>query len=188
MGYLKTYQRSISDISNAATTTKLYIYCITLKFQTPFENRNYELFLHVKYSSIGILNILNCVKSVRIRSFSDSHFPAVGLNTEIFSLSFRIQSECGKIRNRKTPNTDIFHAVLLLLMIICCKLHKFIVFRSLKQKYKSMCNQKEFLQNEIQVSNLYAEFRIFITSLLNTLKDCFFSHYMSQPVIGGIGW
>ena len=46
----------------------------------------------------------HCVKSVRIRSYSGPHFPAFGLNS-------RIQSECGKIRNRITPNTDTFHAV-----------------------------------------------------------------------------
>ena len=43
-----------------------------------------------------------CVKSVRIRSFSGLYFPAFWLN---------IQSECGKIRTRKTPNTDTFHTV-----------------------------------------------------------------------------
>ena len=40
--------------------------------------------------------------------FSGSFFPAFGLNT----LFLRIQSECGKIRTIKTPNTDTFHAVL----------------------------------------------------------------------------
>ena len=29
-----------------------------------------------------------------------------------YSVSLRIQSKCGKIQNRKTPNTDTFHAVL----------------------------------------------------------------------------
>ena len=38
----------------------------------------------------------HCVKSVRIRSFSGLYFPAFGLNTERFSGSLRIQSECGK--------------------------------------------------------------------------------------------
>ena len=28
-----------------------------------------------------------------------------------YSVPLRIQSECGKIRSRKTPNMDIFHAV-----------------------------------------------------------------------------
>ena len=46
----------------------------------------------------------HCVKNVRIRSFSGPYFPAFGLNS-------RIQSECGKIRTRKTPNTDTFYAM-----------------------------------------------------------------------------
>ena len=52
-----------------------------------------------------------CVKSVHIRSFSFLCFPAFGLNTERSSVSLRIHSECGKIRTRKTLNTDTFHAV-----------------------------------------------------------------------------
>ena len=59
---------------------------------------------------------LHCVKSVRIRKFSGRYFPAFRLNTERYSvytpISLRIQSECGKIRTRKTPNTESFHAVL----------------------------------------------------------------------------
>ena len=50
---------------------------------------------------------LHCVKSVRIRSYSDPQFPIFGLNTE------RYFSECGKIRTRITPNMDTFYAVLL---------------------------------------------------------------------------
>ena len=48
---------------------------------------------------------------LRIRSYSGPHFPAFGLNTEGFFVSLRIQSECGKMRARITPNTDTFHAV-----------------------------------------------------------------------------
>ena len=51
---------------------------------------------------------LHCVKSVRIRNFSGSYFLAFGLN-KVF---LRIQSECGKTRTRKSPNTDTFHPVL----------------------------------------------------------------------------
>ena len=58
------------------------------------------------------LYLLHCVKSVRIRSFSGPYFPAFGLNTERYGVSLHIQSECGKIRTRKTPITDTFHAVL----------------------------------------------------------------------------
>ena len=42
---------------------------------------------------------VHCVKSVRIRSYSGSYFPALGLNVERYS-----------VRTRITPNTDTFHA------------------------------------------------------------------------------
>ena len=51
------------------------------------------------------------VKSVRIRSYSGSYFPAFVLNTKRYSVSFRIQSECGKMRTRITANKDTFYAV-----------------------------------------------------------------------------
>ena len=50
--------------------------------------------------------------SVRIRNFSGPCFLTFGLSTEIYGVSLRIQSEFGKIWNRKTPNTDTSHAVL----------------------------------------------------------------------------
>ena len=53
----------------------------------------------------------HCVKSVCIRSFSGTYFPASGLNTGRSSVSLRIQSECGKKRTRKTSNTDTFLAL-----------------------------------------------------------------------------
>ena len=49
------------------------------------------------------------VKNVCIRSFCGPYFPAFRLNTERYSVSLRIQSECGEIRTRKTPNSDTFH-------------------------------------------------------------------------------
>ena len=48
---------------------------------------------------------------IRIRSYSDPHFPTFGLNTERLEVSFRIQSECRKIKTRIIPNTGTFHAV-----------------------------------------------------------------------------
>ena len=53
----------------------------------------------------------HCVKSVCIRIFSGPYFFAFELYTEGYSVTLRIQSECGKIRPRKTPNKDTFHAV-----------------------------------------------------------------------------
>ena len=36
-----------------------------------------------------------------------------------YSVSLRIQSKCGKIRTRKTPNTDTFRAVIKFSNMIC---------------------------------------------------------------------
>ena len=40
--------------------------------------------------------VIHRVKSVRIRSYSGPFFPAFGMNTEKYSVSRRIQSECEK--------------------------------------------------------------------------------------------
>ena len=53
-----------------------------------------------------------CVKSVHIRNCSGPYFLAFGPNTERCFLSLRIQLKCGKIRTRKTQNTDTFYAVI----------------------------------------------------------------------------
>ena len=76
----------------------------------------YLIFLEIFYL-YSINEHHHCVKSVRIRSYSDPYFPAFRLNTERYRLSLRIQSECGKIRTRITPNTDTFHAVIFPKMI-----------------------------------------------------------------------
>ena len=43
--------------------------------------------------------------------FSGPYFPAFGLNTEKYSVSLRIQFECGKIRTRKNSVFGHFHTV-----------------------------------------------------------------------------
>ena len=43
--------------------------------------------------------------------FYSKYFPAFALNRQRYSASLYIQSECGKIRTRKTPITDTIHAV-----------------------------------------------------------------------------
>ena len=58
---------------------------------------------------INRLLIYHCLKSVRIWSYSGRRFPIFGLNTESYGVSFRIQSECGKMGTRITPNTDTFY-------------------------------------------------------------------------------
>ena len=48
-------------------------------------------------------------KMVCIWSFSGTIFPAFGVKTEIYSLNLRIQSECRKIRTRRTLNMSTFY-------------------------------------------------------------------------------
>ena len=58
---------------------------------------------------------LHCVKRNYFRNISGLYSPAFGLNTEIYGVNFRIQSECRKIQARKTPSMDTFYEGL-----ICC--------------------------------------------------------------------
>ena len=58
--------------------------------------------------------MIHCVKSVRIRSFSGPCFLVFGLTTERYGVSLRSQSECEKIRTRKSPNADNFHPVVII--------------------------------------------------------------------------
>ena len=61
--------------------------------------------------SLNLMKSNHCVKRVRIWSYFGSHFAAFGLNTEKYFVYLRIQSECGKIRTRISPNTDTFYGV-----------------------------------------------------------------------------
>ena len=77
------------------------------------ENIAQTLVLHVKIELPLSISASDgpCVKSVLIQSFSSLYLTAFGLNADIYIVNLRIQSKCGKIRTRKTPNTDTFHAV-----------------------------------------------------------------------------
>ena len=80
---------------------------------------------------------LHWVKSVCIWSYSGPHFPAFELNRERYSVSFCIQSKCGKMRNRITPNTDFFTQ--------CCSVWQELFFVNwffiMDTKVTSACNK-----------------------------------------------
>ena len=62
--------------------------------------------------------ILALHKKWPYRSYIGPYFPSFGLNMERYSVFFlRIQSDCGKIRTRITPNTDTFYAVQLFSLV-----------------------------------------------------------------------
>ena len=61
----------------------------------------------IKKVRIKSIYLIQCAKSVHIWSFSGPY----SYKRSVFLVSLRIQSECGKIPTRKTPNTDTFYAV-----------------------------------------------------------------------------
>ena len=90
----------------------------------------------------------NCLKSVRIRNISGLYFPAFGLNTERLSVSLRIQSECGKMRTRKTQNMGTFHAVRVMTT------HAWSIFEEIIRYLKNMeiDNKKKDLQDHLSAA------------------------------------
>ena len=59
--------------------------------------------------------LIHCVEIVCIWSFSGPftvRSVRFGLNTERYFVSLRIQSKCGKIKTKKSPNTDASHAMI----------------------------------------------------------------------------
>ena len=60
-----------------------------------------------------------CMKSWE---FFWSYFPAFGLNTERYTVSLRIQSECGKLQTRKTVRTLFTQCKFYLVSMWCFKL------------------------------------------------------------------
>ena len=67
--------------------------------------------LPVVWSFLISLGNFHFVKIVRIPSYSCPYFTTFGLNTERYGVCLRVQSECGKIRTRITPNTYTIYSV-----------------------------------------------------------------------------
>ena len=90
---------------------------------------------------------------------SGPYFPAFGLNTESYSVALRFQSECGKIRSRKTPYLDTFQAVIFEYVFYLIKVHVFVVCPTftyrlvssdhIKTKSDANCNLEEIIGQEV---------------------------------------
>ena len=81
-----------------------------------------HIYEHISYEHIFYIYI-HCVKSVHIRGYSGRHFLAFRLNVERYSISFHIQSKCGKMRTKITPNTDTFYAMIHLYIYVSMHIH-----------------------------------------------------------------
>ena len=119
----------------------------------------YSLFLFY------IISPLHCVKRVRIRSYSVSHFPAFGLNTERYS-KYR------KMQTRITTNTNTFYAVLF--PEISSSMEK-----NLRGSYPDMFWKRVVLEvflasvNRLRGTCCFSNFKIFFR--LSILQSIFFS-------------
>ena len=102
---------------------KIFAYSLSYYFFWLFWSLSICLFILRRWTFPWALTLW---KSVCVRSYSGPYFFAFGLNTERYSLSLRIQSECEKMRTRITPNTSTFYAVLHISLIyqitICCSI------------------------------------------------------------------
>ena len=83
-------------------------FCYFIVFQVRSKHSLINQSLHYKQHSF---NLILRKKSVRLRIFSGPHFPVFALNTEIYRVNLPIQSECGNMQTRKTPNIDTFYTV-----------------------------------------------------------------------------
>ena len=61
----------------------------------------YYLTNSMRYWRLMIMMLITAWKVSKDGVFSDPYFPTFGLNTERYSVTLRIQSECGKTRTRK---------------------------------------------------------------------------------------
>ena len=113
--------------------TSFYLTCILLYVKRIREHTRQKWYIPVFSLDRGIywpwkMYYKHCIKSFRIWSFFGLYFPVFGMNTEIYRLNLRIQSECGNMRIRKPPNTTFFIApyVCITRWLLCW--HYFAVF------------------------------------------------------------
>ena len=102
-----SYHHLNKQNSNTTSNDKI----ATSQYKQRFRSTKYQIDLWFSCGKFGISASNHFVKSVRIRSFSGSYFPAFRLNKDRYGVSVYIQFECGEIRTRTTRNTDKFHTV-----------------------------------------------------------------------------
>ena len=108
----KYLSKSIQTFPDSALFVKICFPILKISFHSrSFSFALWEIEIEQILLIQLIFDISHCVKSVSIRSFSGPYFPPFRVNAEKYGLSPHIQSKCGIIRTRKTPNTFTFHAV-----------------------------------------------------------------------------
>ena len=106
------YRRFVKKIFLKISQNSLESTCIRTSFLIKLQIKKLQMTLGLKWVKLWskLLNV-HRVRSVHVWSFSGLYFSAFGLNTERYGVSLGIQPKCAKMRIRKTPNMDTFHAV-----------------------------------------------------------------------------
>ena len=77
-------------------------------------------------------------------------FPAFGLSKKIYGVNLLIQSECGKLRTRKTLNTDTFYTVISFTAVYTIKnVHKNWNFKIHNIKSSHLINRVYAIQGSV---------------------------------------
>ena len=77
-----------------------------------------------EHSKALFISCYHCVKSVHVQSYSGLHFHSFKLSIERYKTSLCIQSECGKIRTRTTPNMDTIYTVYIIVKKVSSSFRK----------------------------------------------------------------
>ena len=117
---------------------------------------------------------VNCVKSVRIRHFSGPYFPAFRLNTERCGVPLRIQAKYGKIRTRKPPNMDTFHAVYDIRGVANKWLETYLRLRKYDASFNGFTSNTSTLTFGVPQNSVLGllVFLIYVNGLNSSLKFC----------------
>ena len=135
------------------------LYSVNIRIQSEcwkIRTKKNSVLGHFSRSLYFVNEINHCLISARFWSFSGLYFPAVrlntGLNTKIYSVNLRIQSECGKIGTRESPNMDTFYTVNVCLLKqfwgICYK-HEWM---KLYRRYKNMTINQLWLKDILRLN------------------------------------
>ena len=105
-------------------------------------------------------------KVCKYRVFSGPYFPIFGLNTEIYSVNLRIQSEYRKIRTgpEKTLYLDTFHTVIRLKMLKHLQTLKLKFFKGAKEQGQEREKGRKSEGKQSQNHALFIAFSKFMTS------------------------
>ena len=143
----------------------------------------YYLTNSMRYWRLIIMMLVTAWKVSEDGVFSGPYFPTSGLNTERYSVTLRIQSECGKTRTRKTSVFAHFSRSGWIIF--------FVKWLAVKSMVNSLCQPHKIVKRTQAIcrllpTNCLSEFNHFVGMALKDLRsiscETSVTHY-SKPLI-----